>query len=236
MKKGRVYPRLCGGTGRRCNGRHRCWGLSPPVRGNLLAVRCPRRRPRSIPACAGEPINIGATPTQAAVYPRLCGGTQHRLCRQSAGDGLSPPVRGNRRDNVCGAGGGGSIPACAGEPKYLASRGMIRGVYPRLCGGNHMRRRIRRPQGRSIPACAGEPPKRKGRAVVREVYPRLCGGTRVVAISDRPVNGLSPPVRGNRNNAPRWLAVRRSIPACAGEPSRMCRRSAPPTVYPRLCG
>ncbi len=51
----RVYPRLCGGTiiprPRGETGK----GLSPPVRGNPGANAGGGRRPRSIPACAGEP-------------------------------------------------------------------------------------------------------------------------------------------------------------------------------------
>ena len=51
-----VYPRVCGGTYHRPVARRPIWGLSPRVRGNLLsAARLPIIS-RSIPACAGEPL------------------------------------------------------------------------------------------------------------------------------------------------------------------------------------
>ena len=91
--------------------------------------------------------------------------------------GLSPRVRGNHRADTGGMRGGGSIPACAGEP---AARHVGTGqamVYPRVCGGTASTETMRRDneglsprvrgnllcRGRydvrcgSIPACAGEP-------------------------------------------------------------------------------
>ena len=78
-------------------------GLSPRVRGNL---------PRSIPACAGEPIGHGRL-IAYRVYPRVCGGTDslaNGICWSipaCAGEPCSVLMaKCNRR----------SIPACAGEP------------------------------------------------------------------------------------------------------------------------
>ena len=70
-------------------------GLSPPVRGNRMAERQRDGKPRSIPACAGEPRGIAVSLGRHMVYPRLCGGTPllWRCCRVIRG--LSPPVRGN---------------------------------------------------------------------------------------------------------------------------------------------
>ena len=55
----------------------------------------------------------------------------------------------------------------------------------------------------------------------RRVYPRVCGGTNVDGHRLRLLKGLSPRVRGN----PGWTITRiardGSIPACAGEPSRL---------------
>ena len=72
----RVYPRVCGGTTPHLPLPHCLTGLSPRVRGNHVAERHLVRRRRSIPACAGEPVEDRT--------PRL------------AHDGLSPRVRGNR--------------------------------------------------------------------------------------------------------------------------------------------
>ena len=70
-----VYPRVCGGTRAVGPAHELLQGLSPRVRGNLHRVGQPARRPRSIPACAGEPCPIAPLPISSRVYPRVCGGT-----------------------------------------------------------------------------------------------------------------------------------------------------------------
>ena len=52
----------------------------------------------------------------------------------------------------------------------------------------------------------------------------------------RPVGGLSPRVRGNRNTATGSPAAPRSIPACAGEPANPNPACGRRRVYPRVCG
>ena len=54
-------------------------GLSPRVRGNLMRAGQCQCRPRSIPACAGEPSPSQQCHSIGAVYPRVCGGTRRRL-------------------------------------------------------------------------------------------------------------------------------------------------------------
>ena len=89
---------------------------------------------------------------------------------------------------------------------------------------------------RSIPACAGEPPAAATAAYRRRVYPRVCGGTDTGRFA-RPVQGgLSPRVRGNQHHIYVGCDVRRSIPACAGEPGMRCPLSPSRQVYPRVCG
>ena len=71
---------MCGGT----QGFHRCLlqgrGLSPRVRGNLCYLcRLPIPE-RSIPACAGEPLQPICHDCYGQVYPRVCGGTDFGLC------------------------------------------------------------------------------------------------------------------------------------------------------------
>ena len=51
-----VYPRVCGGTTVVTRSPHSAHGLSPRVRGNLTLSSSRASLPRSIPACAGEPI------------------------------------------------------------------------------------------------------------------------------------------------------------------------------------
>ena len=231
-------------------------GLSPPVRGNLGKARAIGKSIRSIPACAGEPLDREASGNPAGVYPRLCGGTATGLAAPAAESGLSPPVRGNLDAIASARIPRRSIPACAGEPCQRKDSAAAAGVYPRLCGGTSARmiRRGRRgglsPPVRgnpnpalsfsagvgSIPACAGEPHGGRLYRVGAGVYPRLCGGTAARGAGLHRRGGLSPPVRGN----PLWAAARDeslgSIPACAGEPSWTARHLRRAQVYPRLCG
>ena len=71
---------------------------------------------RSIPACAGEPIFPRAVIALHRVYPRVCGGTGLWFLLRTFFSGLSPRVRGNRKEGWTPDNIDGSIPACAGEP------------------------------------------------------------------------------------------------------------------------
>ena len=112
--------------------------------------------------------------------------------------GLSPRVRGNHGDESAGSKGGGSIPACAGEPVGVDVGVKTLAVYPRVCGGtaapscgnkrkkglsprvrgNHSSIARTRAESGSIPACAGEPTNRRICRRRMRVYPRVCGGTK----------------------------------------------------------
>ena len=211
-----VYPRVCGGTaGRRNRPGHR-QGLSPRVRGNRRSQPTPRRRLRSIPACAGEPPASAMALRVRGVYPRVCGGT-HSDSYADAGDkGLSPRVRGNPPRWAAANGGSRSIPACAGEPRRTAPCAWAAKVYPRVCGGTSGGLRT---AGKRL-----------------QVYPRVCGGTENRCLAREFWTGLSPRVRGNRQTL--WPVRRRvrSIPACAGEPKLITPSTLTFPVYPRVCG
>ena len=195
--RGEVYPRVCGGTAKSELLTLINEGLSPRVRGNPLPTTWKPSPARSIPACAGEPCCSSSALMATKVYPRVCGGT--RAPRDPGYDllGLSPRVRGN---HALGAGmeiAGGSIPACAGEPRADCRHCRYAEVYPRVCGGTHHCEGVTtafaglspRVRGnplyrlrsgecrRSIPACAGEPEGGPVRRRRRQVYPRVCGGT-----------------------------------------------------------
>ena len=212
--------------------------------------------PWSIPACAGEPRRYGRNRWPGRVYPRVCGGTAIAAWAYEHAGGLSPRVRGNPGGHEITGLCQRSIPACAGEPRYVAPGAGGNAVYPRVCGGT---RRLppphRCPRGlsprvrgnrwhgrpghhpkRSIPACAGEPEAYAGFGVQGRVYPRVCGGTLADSRRGRGNGGLSPRVRGNRNVVSVAAGAYRSIPACAGEPPCACRCTHPPGVYPRVCG
>ena len=186
----------------------------------------------------------------------MCGGTPCAGSRFPGHVGLSPRVRGNPEGRTKDRVAGGSIPACAGEPRAVPFPGSAQGVYPRVCGGtrNPFRRgpawwglspRVRgnpplsgaRCQGtRSIPACAGEPHSSSIVAAARKVYPRVCGGTSSNVVNQANTSGLSPRVRGNPAGRGPHLPLVRSIPACAGEPTRHRGQWWWNAVYPRVCG
>ena len=70
-----VYPRVCGGTHGIPEWAGMIQGLSPRVRGNHEVIPTGESRPRSIPACAGEPTGALIVCAAQTVYPRVCGGT-----------------------------------------------------------------------------------------------------------------------------------------------------------------
>ena len=134
-----VYPRVCGGTEQRLYPHPPQPGLSPRVRGNQEGRPFRPQRPRSIPACAGEPRLRRIDPRTGAVYPRVCGGTSGDVKHRDAEIGLSPRVRGNRKSPPPLACIHRSIPACAGEPATPRTASSLETVYPRVCGGTRRR-------------------------------------------------------------------------------------------------
>ena len=173
----KVYPRVCGGTARYAGGLGNAYGLSPRVRGNHADVGVAVIAGGSIPACAGEPEPMQLLRWYSRVYPRVCGGTNAATPASGSMQGLSPRVRGNLHIRAYPIVAAGSIPACAGEPRYSHQTPGAAQVYPRVCGGTAAIRasgglaaglspRVRGNPGavagavvnaRSIPACAGEP-------------------------------------------------------------------------------
>ena len=149
-----------------------------------------------------------------------------------------------------------SIPACAGEPRPIGWSRRTSRVYPRVRGGtDFIRYSISSAQGlsprargnlflslfrlnsfRSIPACAGEPDKNRCSLGVSKVYPRVRGGTLFERYRDCVHAGLSPRARGNHLRTARAFSVKRSIPACAGEPKPLPAGLVPEKVYPRVRG
>ncbi len=110
-----------------------------------------------------------------------------------------------------------------------------RGLSPRV-RGNQAYGRGESVWDRSIPACAGEPWRLLAKSASTTVYPRVCGGTRSEYRSPSTTKGLSPRVRGNRAGHFVQYRIRRSIPACAGEPWRSWTGNTSIRVYPRVCG
>ena len=130
-----VYPRLRGGTCTSCCTAPACAGLSPLARGNPQAQHQASQAQRSIPACAGEPLESAPAQKRWWVYPRLRGGTRAIRAISCSSCGLSPLARGNLGEGGRAWVDGGSIPACAGEPAPHRQSQSGAGVYPRLRGG-----------------------------------------------------------------------------------------------------
>ena len=136
-----VYPRVCGGTERVGVCIAVIVGLSPRVRGNRTRRSLYRRHRRSIPACAGEPVNLLSVAAPLWVYPRVCGGTVIGAGQVSDIMGLSPRVRGNLCRDGANNARARSIPACAGGTSrvdllYRCQKGLsprVRGTRV-ICG------------------------------------------------------------------------------------------------------
>ena len=206
---------MCGGTPYRLLWQEDEDGLSPRVRGNQVSLSVMICCWRSIPACAGEPVESKDNPLSSGVYPRVCGGTRADDARRAAAGGLSPRVRGNRVQQVANVAIQRSIPACAGEPAHAETQSRESAV---------------------IPACAGEPTPRDWAFLLAGVYPRVCGGTAALIPAMLSLVGLSPRVRGNQPVALAGVNRNGSIPACAGEPTERLVTGDTNTVYPRVCG
>ena len=251
-----VYPRGCGGASFASSAFRVSLGLSPRVRGSQGLTSWSGCLTGSIPAGAGEPGNRRHRPRSGWVYPRGCGGAWacSSACRRRRG--LSPRVRGSRRQLRQAKHRAGSIPAGAGEPGWHGPMERFGRVYPRGCGGAQYNRpsrvrvrglspRVRgsliqplerqHDQG-SIPAGAGEPCKLICGAGRCWVYPRGCGGATLSAPLNPPGSGLSPRVRGSPARQHERLLAVGSIPAGAGEPARRARLRPSARVYPRGCG
>ena len=126
----------------------------------------------------------------------------------------------------------GSIPACAGEPRWKCSWTGTNTVYPRVCGGT----KALETAGRKV---SGLSPRVRGNRSPwgrLTVYPRVCGGTAPAMVVGALTLGLSPRVRGNRCPPVSSTNSPGSIPACAGEPVVWVRLCPFSPVYPRVCG
>ena len=152
-------------------------GLTPRVRGSLLALRTKPGIPRSIPACAGQPGRFRQYRRPHGVYPRVGGAAGLTYTVHTNQQGLSPRVRGSLGRGCRALQHTGSIPACAGQPASTACSTCSRAVYPRVCGaalaegaghcsiqglsprvrGSRRGVAVQGQPGGSIPACAGQP-------------------------------------------------------------------------------
>ena len=186
----------------------------------------------------------------------MCGGTRKSRVQRRSGEGLSPRVRGNRCRCLRYPLECRTIPACAGEPSRIIKWQTGMKDYPRVCGGtsllsldfhceiglsprvrgNPQRTGTMAQKRRTIPACAGEPGSYLMLYRGISDYPRVCGGTSLLSLDFHCEIGLSPRVRGNPQRTGTMAQKRRTIPACAGEPTADGHNGTEETDYPRVCG
>ena len=145
----------------------------------------------------------------------MCGEQSRFRGFDSGGGGSSPRVRGTDDAPVEGQETGRFIPACAGNSTVVRIGSITRAVHPRVCGeqrAQHSRRLLFR----------GSSPRVRGTG-------QLCVHWR---LSSR----FIPRVRGTVIELPDESAVRRFIPACAGNRNRRVVAQGKVAVHPRVCG
>ena len=212
-----VHPRVCG--------EHRCGsrasrerhGSSPRVRGTRTWRGRGGRRPRFIPACAGNTVFHLFFSLLAAVHPRVCG--EHLRGGAILDDraGSSPRVRGTPPAPPRPPHKPRFIPACAGNTSSAAARRTPPAVHPRVCGEH-------------------PPPPPESPAKRRAVHPRVCGEHVMTGLEHAVAVGSSPRVRGTPSHSRAGRRPSRFIPACAGNTAPPRPPPNPCPVHPRVCG
>ena len=239
-----VHPRGCGEQGSEERMADEQTGSSPRVRGTGGRRHCRPKRPRFIPAGAGNSRAVLVRVGHVTVHPRGCGEQERCGSAPGAVGGSSPRVRGTDRP---GRGQGGRkrfIPAGAGNRARTGAGLAPRPVHPRGCGEQASSRcrtwispgsspRVRgtgrgqpgRHRGRRfIPAGAGTRSGRCPDAGGPAVHPRGCGEQASACSFCSAMTGSSPRVRGTAGPDQRGRFRRRFIPAGAGNSSRSVRR------------
>ncbi len=165
-------------------------------------------------------------------------------------------MRGTERPDAGDRGGGGSIPAGAGDGCGRVCGACGGRVYPRWCGGRHQvcnhlfagyglsplvrgtgpGSEVEPSRWGSIPAGAGDGESHQPRPLQEGVYPRWCGGRYLYCRGLPGRKGLSPLVRGTVGRRRAAAAVPGSIPAGAGDGPASPPSAARTGVYPRWCG
>ena len=140
----------------------------------------------------------------------MYGGTVRELTPSRSPSGLSPRVRGN--------------------PQIYAEMDRPYGLSPRVRGN-----RTTHLQVTVYPRVTGEPSGPYGPPFV-VVYPRVYGGTREMLLPALSSKGLSPRVRGNRNNISDLKFICQVYPRVYGGTEGFNFSPNWPAVYPRVYG
>ena len=171
---------------------------------------------RFIPAHAGNTTSAATPGATSTVHPRACG--EHDITRDTPSDksGSSPRMRGTQVHPVLAFFKIRFIPAHAGNTQRVGTaRHRPPGSSPRMRGTLRWSFRKRKPC-RFIPAHAGNTVSRQARRSSAPVHPRACGEHSVVVSPRRVRYGSSPRMRGTLPPSQVAPALRRFIPAHAG--------------------
>jgi len=251
-----VHPRVCGERRLDTPDRRVRIGSSPRVRGTGRHRRAGRVVLRFIPACAGNGPSPARRSGRSTVHPRVCGERCEADALKRKIRGSSPRVRGTALvGRFCGT-ERRFIPACAGNGVFSANAYTSNPVHPRVCGerpadvrggdlaaGSSPRVRgtgvglgALAGLGRFIPACAGNGRTAFGVRASKPVHPRVCGERSALTDARRASGGSSPRVRGTEPHSQSNRAIRRFIPACAGNGATRRPPTPGAAVHPRVCG
>ncbi len=251
-----VHPRVCGERTQTPEILESYDGSSPRVRGTLMGALEKGKRPRFIPACAGNARYSAAVEKDETVHPRVCGERAASRPVNQSGTGSSPRVRGTHGAAHCRPSTNRFIPACAGNAIYKARAKQSMSVHPRVCGERYTTTVMtqRKPGSsprvrgtlcvpaampdppRFIPACAGNATPKRLRAALAAVHPRVCGERATISQHQIYGVGSSPRVRGTHSPDQRARVSERFIPACAGNAAVRVPRRVRKSVHPRVCG
>ena len=214
-----------------------CQGSSPRVRGKRSRSTRHCRCSWIIPARAGQTQETSGKNTGDADHPRACGANRFFPSAVVCAFGSSPRVRGKQRLTGRFRATVRIIPARAGQTDRQDRTARHQTDHPRACGANTIfsakavssagssprvrgkrgGHRVDTSHGRIIPARAGQTSNSRSSATKPSDHPRACGANVATLEALTAVDGSSPRVRGKqRLNAVR-VAVRRIIPARAGQ-------------------
>ncbi len=231
-------------------------GLSPLARGTRRSAAPAIRRPRFIPAGAGNTAAVRRALVDSPVYPRWRGELWRITLLAYVDHGLSPLARGTPPAPRCDEQPPRFIPAGAGNTGPFPHREDIITVYPRWRGEHRILNRggihfgglsplargtrttspCRYSCHRFIPAGAGNTKRMYPQKKLLSVYPRWRGEHARPALCRNYSSGLSPLARGTPCCPCADFRPGRFIPAGAGNTYLARAHGSRSAVYPRWRG
>ena len=173
----RDHPRSRGGNRTAAFVSQHVTGPSPLARGKPSGLPHGQLQAGTIPARAGETVNLRSQPTAVRDHPRSRGGNARPVYARSSEKGPSPLARGKPICVHSFAVVQGTIPARAGETKQDASWARWIRDHPRSRGGNQVRvAQVRAAQGPS-PLARGKLARQPGHRDAAGTIPARAGET-----------------------------------------------------------